>query len=153
MFRLPVSYRVYRRSPDPKQSFKALAVRKIETLESWATRFYGKPWLPPAWPVHLHDVPREGIIRCVAYDAVRRYRRMTPHPRFDRVLLEYCGLVMGHADRYAVSEYVLRRLRDQVAEYRRNRWRRKKPLTRADLESAAMCILSDTARDIVRLAA
>jgi len=155
MFRLPVSHRVFRRPPDAKKSFNAKGSHTVETAKSWAVKFFGNTWFPPRWPIHLHDMPKEGVIRAVAYDAVRRYRKTTPQiPLFERVLRVYCSLVTGRTDRYTVGEFVYTQLRDKVAaEYRRRRWRMKDPLTRQDLEQVATLILSDVERDIVQLAA
>jgi len=155
MFRLPVSHREPKRPPGPKQSFKVIAPRTVETTKSWAVRFFGNTWFPPRWPTHLHDMPREGVIRAVAYEAVRRHRKATPEiPLFERVLRVYCRLVTGRTDRYAVGEFVYEQLRDKVAaEYRRHRWRMKSPLTRQDLERVATLVLNDVEREILQLAA
>ncbi|MFH1078318.1 MAG: hypothetical protein V1745_03520 [Patescibacteria group bacterium] len=155
MFRFPVSHRIFRQQPGPKRLFKPTEARAVETVQSWAAKYLTNAWLPPRWPVQLHEMPRDGVIRAVAYEAVRRYRKTTPQiPLLDRVLRAYCGLHMGHADRYVVGEYVYRQLRDRVAaEFRRRRSGLKRPLTRQDLEKVATLVLSDVEREITEMAA
>ncbi|MCI0479460.1 hypothetical protein L0Y59_02865 [Candidatus Uhrbacteria bacterium] len=154
MFRIPVSHRVFHREPSQKRLFKPrMEMRPAETVRSWATRYFGNAWLPPRWPVHLHEVPRDGIVRAVAYEAVRRAPKSTPlFPLYDRVRRSYCGMVMGHAGPYVVGECVYRRMCDQVATYRRERWRLKEPLTREGLNKVADAILSEIEQEIIRLA-
>jgi len=123
-------------------------------MKSWATKYFGNTWFPPCWPAKLHVVPKDGVIRAVAYEAVRFCRKSTPQiPFFSRILRSYISLITGCKDPWTVGEYVYRKLRAQVAEYRRKRWCLKDPLTRNDLLSAAMLILTDAERDIVQLAA
>jgi hypothetical protein len=156
MLSLPVSHRQQpKRQPGQKQLFTADEVRTVVTVKSWATKYLGDRWFPPCWPVRLHVVPSDGVIRAVAYESVRRYRKKTPQiPLFSRVLRAYIGLITGrHKDRHKVEEYLVRKLKGHVAEYRRNRWCLKNPMTRKDLEDVAKLFLSDVELEILQLVA
>ena len=147
MFRLPVSYRVFRSPPDPRDRAKITRSWTYCSRTDWASRLYKH--FPTEKRIIAFTVPQDSEVREVATIAVQTCRKSAPLiPRFDRAVRTYCGMIMGYHDRHTVVEYMYRQLCTIVETHRV----RRRTLTRKTLEDEAVLVFGHIEESIKRMA-